>query len=131
MPRFPLLLHEIFPSGDVVSFLMLMVVVISIVFAFIGVYIARRYGPGGLAVSTVAFCLLMFVLSTNSDRDLGALMTFPIIGGFAQAAVIGFRTRDGGGRSASLEALIGGGAFFAGVFAAIAVAAVVTIVRDA
>ena len=112
-----LLLHEIFPSGDVVLMLMLMVLGIGIVFAFIGVAIARRYGPGGLAVSTVGFCLLLFIVTTSSDHDLGVVAAFPIMGGFAQAGVIAIRTRNGGGRSMPVEAAIGGAVFIAGIVA--------------
>jgi hypothetical protein len=120
----PFLLHEIFPSGDVVLMLMLMVLGIGIVFAFIGVAIARRYGPAGLAMSTVGFCLLLFIVTTSSDRDLGAVSAFPIMGGFAQAGVIGIRTRNGGGRSTAVEAAIGGAVFIAGMIAAAIVGAI-------
>lgn len=114
----PLLLHEIFPSGDVVLALMLMVVAIGIAFAFIGVAIARRYGPAGLALSTVGFCLLLFIVTTSVARDLGAVFAVPIVGGFAQAVVIAMRTRNGGGRSMPVEAAIGGAVFILGMIGA-------------
>ena len=115
MPLF--LLHEIFPSGDAVLALIAMVLAIGIAFAFIGVAIARRYGVGGLAMSTVAFCLLLFVVATSTSRDLGAVAAIPIFGGFAQAAVIARRTRNGRGGPIAIEAAIGGAVFIAGMIA--------------
>jgi hypothetical protein len=106
--------------------LLLMVVAIGIAFAFIGVYLARRYGTGGLAVSTVGFCLAVFILSTSAERELGEVVFFPIVGGFAQATVIAVRTRSGRGRSMLWEALIGGVVFVGGIIAAIIVAAIVS-----
>ena len=114
----PFLLHEIFPSGDIVLLFLATVIAIAIAFAFIGVAIARRYGPGGLAMSTVGFCLLVFIVATTTGRELGAISAFPIVGGFAQAAVIALRTRDGGGRSILIEAVIGGAVFIAAMIAA-------------
>jgi hypothetical protein len=125
-PTPALLLHEIFPSGDVMLVLLLMVLAICIAFAFIGVFVARRYGTGGLAVSTVGFCLLVLIGSTTVSRDLGEFFVFPIVGGFAQATVIALRTRSGRGGSMLKEALIGGAVFVAGMIAAGIVAAIVS-----
>jgi hypothetical protein len=123
-PNAALLLHEIFPSGDVMLVLLLMVLAIAIAFAFVGVYVARRYGPGGLAVSTVAFCLAVFILSTSSDRDVGEVMVIPIVGGFAQATVIATRTRGGRGGSMLKEALIGGAVCIGAMIGAAIVASI-------
>jgi hypothetical protein len=126
MPVLPLLLHDIFPSGDVVLLLFILLAGIDVGFAFIGVFLARRYGAGALAMSTVAFCLLVLIVSTTVSHDLGTAMLFLIMGGFAQAGIIAYRTRGGGGRAAPIEALIGGVAFIVGTFVPLIVASIVS-----
>jgi hypothetical protein len=116
-----LLLHEIFPSDGFILALLLLVCAIGVGFAFVGVFICRKYGPAALAMSTVGFCLAMFILVTSNDRDLGVAAAFPIFGGFMQALVIGYRTYDGGGRSLVVEGLIGGAVFVGSVILALIV----------
>jgi len=101
--------------------LLLMVCAIGVGFAFVGVFICRKYGPAALAMSTVGFCLLVFILLTSKDRDLGVPVAFPIFAGFMQALVIGYRTYGGGGRSLAVEALIGGAAFVGSIILALIV----------
>lgn len=124
MPISALLLHEIFPSDGAILALLAIVCLIALGFAFIGVLLSRKYGPGGLAMSTVGFCLAVFILVTSKDRDLGIAAAFPIFGGFMQALVIGYRTYDGGGRSLVVEALIGGAVFVGSIFVALFVAGI-------
>lgn len=119
------LLHDIFPSGDAVLALLMMVLAAGVLFAFVGVWICRKYGLASLALSTVAFCLLVLVASTSVSRDLGEAAFFPIAGGFLQAAVIGYRTRDGRGGPMLLEALLGGAMFIVGLIGAGIMAAVI------
>ena len=116
-----LLLHEIFPSDGAILALLLMVCAIGVGFAFVGVFICRKYGPAALAMSTVGFCVALFILVSSNDRDLGVAAAFPIFGGFAQALVIGLRTRDSGGRSLVVEALIGGAVFVGAIILALIV----------
>jgi hypothetical protein len=121
LPIPALLLHEIFPSDGAILALLAIVCLIALGFAFIGVLLCRKYGPGGLAMSTVGFCLAVFILVTSKDRDLGIAAAFPIFGGFMQALVIGYRTYDGGGRSLVVEALIGGAVFVGSIILALIV----------
>ena len=126
MPIPAALLHEIFPSGDAMLALLLMVWAIGVGFAFVGVFVCRKYGAAALAMSTVGFCLASFIVLTSMERDLGEVVVFPIFGGFAQALAIGYRTRNGGGRSTPIEALIGGTVFVAGIIAAGIIAAIIS-----
>ena len=121
MPISALLLHEIFPSDGAILALLLMIATVALGFAFIGVLLCRKYGPAALAMSTVGFCLAVFILLTSKERDLGVAAAFPIFGGFMQALVIGYRTYDGGGRSLLIEALIGGAVFVGSVILALIV----------
>ncbi len=125
LPISALLLHEIFPSGPWMLVLLGLVFLVGVAFGLAGVYICRQHGPAALAMSTVGFCLALFVLLTTLDRSYGEAIAFPIMGGFAQALVIGFRTRRGGGGATLLEGLIGGGAFVGGVIAAVIGAAII------
>jgi hypothetical protein len=121
-----LLLHEIFPSDGFILALLLLVCAIGVGFAFVGVFICRKYGPAALAMSTVGFCLALFILVTSNDRDLGMAAAFPIFGGLAQALVIGYRTYDGGGRSLVVEALIGGAVFVGSIILALIIAGIIS-----
>ena len=116
MPVLPLL-HEIFPSDDVMLGLVVLVWAVGVVFAGIGVFVCRRYGAAALAMTTVGFCLLLFIALTTADRFVGGIMAVPIVAGFLQAGVIARRTRNGGGRSQFVESLIGGTVFLFGIFA--------------
>ena len=116
MPVLPLL-HEIFPSGDAMLALLVLVWAVGVLFAGIGVFVCRKYGPAALAMTTVGFCLLIFIGLTTVDRFVGGILAVPIIGGFLQAVVIARRTRNGGGRSQFVESLIGGTVFLFGIFA--------------
>ena len=124
MTNTALLLHEIFPSDGFILALLLLVCAIGVGFAFVGVFICRKYGPAALAMSTVGFCLVVFILLTSKDRDLGVPVAFPIFAGFMQALVIGYRTYDGGGRSLVVEALIGGAVFVGSIILALIVAGI-------
>ena len=109
--------------------LLLLVWAIGVGFAFVGVFVCRKYGPAALAMSTVGFCVASFIVLTTMSRDLGEVVAFPIFGGFVQALAIGYRTRNGGGRTTPVEALIGGTVFVAGIFAAGIVAAIISDIR--
>lgn len=116
MPVLPLL-HEIFPSGDAMLALLVLVWAVGVLFAGVGVFVSRRYGAAALAMTTVGFCLLIFVGLTSVERAVGGLVAIPIMAGFLQAVVIARRTRNGGGRSQFVESLIGGTVFLFGIFA--------------
>lgn len=123
LPAYPLLHDVLSPVGAVILGLPIFLV-IGLVFAFIGVFISRRYGPASLALSTGAFCLAVMVLSTTSAGS-GAEILVPIFGGIVQGVVIAMRTRDGKGKSTATEACIGSGAFVAATSAALIVALIV------
>lgn len=120
LPVFALLHDILSPVGALIIGIPILLV-IGLVFAYIGVYIARRHGPASLALSTGAFCFLLMVLSANTGGSDGQVLV-PIFGGIVQAIVIARRTRDGKGKSTAAEALIGSGAFAAGTLAAVVVA---------
>jgi hypothetical protein len=114
---------------DIISPVALLVVglpifwVIGLFFAFVGVFISRKYGPASLALSTGAFCFAVLVLFTGSgNREEGGLIVVPIAGGIAQGIVIAARTRNGRGRSSRAEAMIGSGVFVAATIVAALVA---------
>lgn len=120
-----LLLHAIpfeTTSSQLIGVLVLWA--IAAAFAVIGLRIRRKHGAPMMFLATAGgWMLVMVLLASLGESDLGALAAAAGIGGLAQAAVIATRTRDGRGARVGIEAAIGGAAFVV-VFAAAVAGAV-------
>ncbi|HEX2780659.1 MAG TPA: hypothetical protein VHM30_14235 [Gemmatimonadaceae bacterium] len=121
LPVSPLLHALLFETtGSIVAGAVILWAVAA-AFAMIGLRIRRTQGAPMMFLATIGgWMLVMILLASVGERDLGAMAAAGGIGGLAQAAVIAIRTRDGRGARTGTEAAIGGAAFVVVFVAAVA-----------